>query len=183
MVICEDNGYNAPQIYQGMYNLISRKVEEIFPLLKENDIEFWGYNPLAGGLLTGKYKTNEIKEKETNTNVKETNTNTNTKETKNNIIMNSRFKNNLIYQNIFWKEEILTHLFDFFEDGNCIEKSYSWLQNCALLKENDKIIIGASSNQQLESNLEIIKKNQNQYKDSKTFIYEPIKEFSPNYYY
>jgi aryl-alcohol dehydrogenase-like predicted oxidoreductase len=35
-----------------MYNLLARNVEEIFPLLKDNNIEFWAYNPLAGGLLT-----------------------------------------------------------------------------------------------------------------------------------
>jgi len=54
--ICDKNAFNSPLYYQGMYNLISRKVEEIFPLLDDYGIEFWGYNPLAGGLLTGKYK-------------------------------------------------------------------------------------------------------------------------------
>jgi aflatoxin B1 aldehyde reductase len=54
--IIEDKQFMQLKYYQGMYNLISRKVEEIFPLLNEYNIDFWAYNPLAGGLLTGKYK-------------------------------------------------------------------------------------------------------------------------------
>jgi len=53
--ICETEKFNAPVIYQGMYNLVARKVEDIFPLIREHGIDFWAYNPLAGGLLTGKY--------------------------------------------------------------------------------------------------------------------------------
>ena len=56
MNICEKNGLNVPRYYQGMYNMICRKVEEIFPLLDDYNIDFWAYNPLAGGLLSGKYK-------------------------------------------------------------------------------------------------------------------------------
>lgn len=45
-----------PEVYQGMYNPITRVVEtDLFPALKELNIAFYAYNPLAGGLLTGKY--------------------------------------------------------------------------------------------------------------------------------
>ena len=44
-----------PKYYQGMYNILCRKVEEVFPVLKENNISFWSYNPLVGYLLKGKY--------------------------------------------------------------------------------------------------------------------------------
>ena len=97
LTICENRGFNSPDVYQGMYNLVSRKIEEIFPLLDDYSIEFWAYNPLAGGLLTGKYNTQ---------------TNMYNKSTESE---NSRFKNNKIYQNIFWKEPILNHLEDFFK--------------------------------------------------------------------
>jgi len=123
--LCENHGFNSPDVYQGMYNLVSRKIEEIFPLLNDYYIEFWAYNPLAGGLLTGKYNT----------------------ETK---MYNSsnRFKDNKIYQNIFWKEPILTHLDDFFKSGKCTEKSFHWLEHYSKMRKNDKIIIGASSLEQ-----------------------------------
>jgi aflatoxin B1 aldehyde reductase len=78
--LCEKEALVSPKYYQGMYNLISRKIEEIFPVLDDYGIEFWAYNPLAGGLLTGKYS---------------------------NEMTSSRFKDNRIYQNIFWKHEIV----------------------------------------------------------------------------
>ena len=38
-----------------MLNPLCRKVNEVRPFLYVNDINFYAYNPLAGGLLTGKY--------------------------------------------------------------------------------------------------------------------------------
>ena len=164
--ICENNLFNEPTYYQGMYNLISRKVEDIFPLLKDNNIEFWGYNPLAGGLLTGKYLNNNLEN-------------------------NSRFKDNKIYQNIFWKEEILNNINNFYKNDlykkNAIELSYSWLQNFSNLKYNDKIIIGVSDINQLENNINILKKNKIFYKSSiisdLNNLYNGLEEVSPNYFY
>ena len=161
--LCENRGFNSPDVYQGMYNLVSRKIEEIFPLLNDYYIEFWAYNPLAGGLLTGKYN-NETK------------------------MYNSsnRFKDNKIYQNIFWKEPILTHLGDFFKSGKCTEKSFHWLEHYSKMRKNDKIIIGASSLEQLERNLEIIKTYENYSEDEISYLtnlYEPIAEYSPSYFY
>jgi len=155
--ICDKNAFNSPLYYQGMYNLISRKVEEIFPLLDDYGIEFWGYNPLAGGLLTGKYK---------------------------NLETESRFKNNKIYQNIFWKDEILNS--DFFELENCTEYAYKWLQQYSKLANTDKIIIGASTHEQLACNLKIFDKDV-EYDETVikylNKIYFKIEMVSPNYYY
>ncbi|XP_066462457.1 aflatoxin B1 aldehyde reductase member 3 isoform X2 [Eleutherodactylus coqui] len=42
---------------EGMYNATTRQVEtELLPCLRQLGIRFYAYNPLAGGLLTGKYK-------------------------------------------------------------------------------------------------------------------------------
>lgn len=171
--ICERKGYKLPDVYQGMYNVISRKVEEIFPLLTEYSIEFWAYNPLAGGLLTGKYKDSNIQD--------------NNKLEKNSLLLgNSRFEGNKIYQNIFWKEPILTHLDTFFQKGNCTENSFSWLRTLSKLRQNDKIIIGASSLNQLEKNMDFIVKKK-EISDETTYflnnLYDPIRNFSPNYFY
>ncbi len=55
--ICRRNGWMQPTVYQGMYNAMTRDVEtELFPCLRHYDISFYAYNPLAGGLLTGKYQ-------------------------------------------------------------------------------------------------------------------------------
>jgi aflatoxin B1 aldehyde reductase len=159
--ICDDHKFNHPIYYQGMYNLLSRNVEEIFPLLNDHSIEFWGYNPLAGGLLTGKYKTGLLEN-------------------------DSRFKDNKIYQNIFWKSEILEGCKDFFNIGNCTEYSLQWLKKYSKLRMEDKIILGVSTEEQLENNLNIINKNiiyngeRIKYLNN---IYKGIKDYSPNYYY
>jgi len=162
--ICDKNMLSTPKYYQGMYNLISRKVEEIFPLLEEYNIQFWGYNPLAGGLLTGKYN-NYLS---------------------NNLSEDSRFKNNKIYQNIFWKDEIINNLEDFFKLTNPTEKSIQWLLKYSKLKKNDKIIIGTSTFEQLNSNINIINKNivyNNSMINYLNNIYNKIENISPNYYY
>ncbi|KAJ8400745.1 hypothetical protein AAFF_G00395140 [Aldrovandia affinis] len=54
--ICKHNGWVVPTVYQGMYNATTRQVEtELLPCLRNYGIRFFAYNPLAGGLLTGKY--------------------------------------------------------------------------------------------------------------------------------
>jgi aflatoxin B1 aldehyde reductase len=163
--LCDNNLLNEPSYYQGMYNLISRKIEDLFPLLGDHNIEFWGYNPLAGGLLTGKYQNN-------------------------NLDNDSRFKNNKIYQNIFWKEEILEKINNFYKaelnKSKAIEYSYVWLNKYSKMRINDKIIIGVSDIKQLENNLSIFKNNtdyDNNIINDLNNLYNGIEDISPNYYY
>lgn len=54
--VCRANGWPVPVVYQGMYNALTRDVErELFPCLSNFDMDFYVYNPLAGGLLSGKH--------------------------------------------------------------------------------------------------------------------------------
>ena len=49
-------GVLAPRVMQPMYNLVKRQAEvELFPLAQDAGIGVVVYNPLAPGLLTGKY--------------------------------------------------------------------------------------------------------------------------------
>jgi aryl-alcohol dehydrogenase-like predicted oxidoreductase len=49
---------------QPRYNLLFREVErELFPLVQEQDLAVIPFNPLAGGLLSGKYKYSDTPEK------------------------------------------------------------------------------------------------------------------------
>ncbi|MGZ7371091.1 aldo/keto reductase, partial [Streptococcus pyogenes] len=44
-----------------MYNAIQRNIEtELIPVCRRFGIDIVVYNPIAGGLLSGKYKTNEV---------------------------------------------------------------------------------------------------------------------------
>ncbi|NKB63693.1 MAG: aldo/keto reductase [Gammaproteobacteria bacterium] len=55
--ICQRKNWMQPTIYEGLYNGLNRDVEsELLPCLHNYGIAFYAYNPLAGGLLTGKYR-------------------------------------------------------------------------------------------------------------------------------
>ncbi|CAM9937652.1 unnamed protein product, partial [Chrysoparadoxa australica] len=54
--LCRENGFVKPSCYQGMYNMVTRAVEaELLPALRAVGMRFNAYNPLAGGILTGRY--------------------------------------------------------------------------------------------------------------------------------
>jgi len=131
--LCEEKGYKKPTVYQGMYNIICRKVEELFPFLETHDMSFWAYNPLCGGLMTGK-----------------------TKQT-------GRFANP-IYQNIFWKEDIVNNCRELHEfalskgiKGGGLELALIWLRDYSLLRNGkDAILLGASTVSQFQQNWDIL---------------------------
>ncbi len=55
--LCEKHGWKPPLISQPMYNLVARGIEqEYLPFTREFGVASFVYNPLAGGLLTGKQK-------------------------------------------------------------------------------------------------------------------------------
>jgi aflatoxin B1 aldehyde reductase len=53
---CDQIGCPRPTVYQGMYNALCRNVEpELFPAIRSLGMRFYAFNPLAGGMLTGKH--------------------------------------------------------------------------------------------------------------------------------
>lgn len=55
--VADRRGWARPVIYQGMYNALTRDVErELFPCIRSLGLSFAVYNPLAGGLLTNRYR-------------------------------------------------------------------------------------------------------------------------------
>ena len=54
--ICDKHGWVKPTIYQGIYNPLTRKAEiELNACLDHYGMRFYAFNPMAGGLLTGRY--------------------------------------------------------------------------------------------------------------------------------
>ncbi|KAK5170181.1 uncharacterized protein LTR77_004766 [Saxophila tyrrhenica] len=54
---CKYNNWVRPTIYQGMYNAITRSLEqELIPVCRRYGIDVVIYNPIAGGIFSGKYK-------------------------------------------------------------------------------------------------------------------------------
>jgi aryl-alcohol dehydrogenase-like predicted oxidoreductase len=59
--LCEKNGWQKPMIMQPMYSLVARGIEQEFlPMAKRLGLSTVVYNPLAGGLLSGKHDPNKI---------------------------------------------------------------------------------------------------------------------------
>ena len=137
--ICKQNNYILPSVYQGNYNPITRRNEqELFPLLRKLEIQFYAYSPLAGGFLV---KTpDQIK----------------------NAAANSRFDtSNFIgqyYTNLYCKDVFFSALQTFQDHCKKLnikpsEACYSWLLYHSQLKEGDAIILGASNLEQILENL------------------------------
>ena len=78
--LAKERGWAAPYISQPMYNLLARGIEqEYLAMCKQFGVSTIVYNPLAGGLLTGKHR----------------------QET---ITPGTRFDNNKLYQDRYWHD-------------------------------------------------------------------------------
>ncbi|KAI9772997.1 MAG: hypothetical protein M1839_002267 [Geoglossum umbratile] len=61
VITCKERGWVRPTIYQAMYNAITRLIEpELVVACRRYGIDIVVYNPLAGGFLSGKYKTIDV---------------------------------------------------------------------------------------------------------------------------
>lgn len=55
--ICEDRGLVKPSVYQGQYNPIARACEkELLPVLRRHGMAFYAYSPAGAGFFAGNHK-------------------------------------------------------------------------------------------------------------------------------
>lgn len=129
--LSRENSSTPAYISQPMYNLLARGIEQEFlPMAKTFGVSILAYNPLAGGLLTGKHTVSLIPE-------------------------GGRFDKNRMYQDRYWNAQTfhaVGRLKALAERASrsLIGLSFSWLLHhtaCAV------VIIGASSMEQLNQNL------------------------------
>ncbi|KAL2869305.1 aldo/keto reductase family protein [Aspergillus lucknowensis] len=147
VTICNERGWVRPTIYQAMYNAITRSIEtELIPVCKRYGIDIVIYNPLAGGIFSGKYKTKEIPAE-------------------------GRFSDNANNGSLYRKRYFRDATFDALAIIEPVVQRYGltlpetalrWVHHHSALniKDNgrDGIIIGVSSFSQLESNLRDVQK-------------------------
>jgi len=137
---CEANGWIKPSCYQGMYNAITRDVEkELFLCLAEYNIAFYAYNPLAGGLLTGKYRDTES------------------------LPDSGRFSYHKGYPERYWKDvnhQAVNQITKACEKSGIpvVNAALGWMMHHSALasgpqQEDNAVILGASSREQLTQNL------------------------------
>lgn len=139
--ICDKNGWIKPTVFEGIYNPLTRKAEvELDDCLNYFGLRFYAYNPLCGGLLTGRYGKYE--------------------ETPN----KGRFNYRPNYKGRYWKKsyfEAVNLIKEVSESHGItpIEATYRWLSHHSMLNGNrgDSIIIGASKLNHLIQNMEAIK--------------------------
>ena len=129
--LARDHGWHAPYVSQPMYNLLARGIEqEYLPMCRQFGISTVVYNPLAGGLLTGKHK-QEV------------------------FTAGTRFDNNKLYQDRYWHTQDF-HAVERLRAIAClagrslVSLSLNWLQHHTA---SDVIILGASSLAQLNDDL------------------------------
>jgi len=139
--LCDRHGWVKPTVYEGMYNPLTRKAEtELNACLDRFGLRYYAYNPLAGGLLTGRYGRYE------------------------DAPADGRFTHRPGYQNRYWKKSY----FDAVEivKAACaqhgitaVEASYRWLAHHSMLREDrgDAVIIGASKLSHLMQNMAAMK--------------------------
>jgi len=143
----------VPTVYQGMYNAIARGVEEeLFPCLRRLNMRFYAYNPLAGGVLSGKYlAATENKEEGKSLDVNEGRFNKNTVWGK-------------IYQDRFMKNEQIAAIDTLRAPCETAgitmaQASLRWILHHSQLKGEcgDRLIIGASKIGHFTANMAALK--------------------------
>jgi aflatoxin B1 aldehyde reductase len=137
--LCRQHGLTPPTVYQGLYNPLHRAVEaELLPILRQNNCSFVAYNPLAAGLLAGKYTTPTSND--------------------DTAVPKGRFRNNPNYLPRFYTSsnfaavELIRRACE--NVGvSMVEATYRWMLRHSALGATDGVLLGASSVSQLEQNL------------------------------
>lgn len=139
--ICDKNGWVKPSVFEGIFNPLTRKAEiELNACLNQFGMRFYAYNPMAGGLLTGRYGKFE------------------------DAPTDGRFTHRPNYQNRYWKKsffdavELLKKVSEKY-GITTIEATYRWLAYHSMLnaERGDAIIIGASKLNHLVQNMNAVK--------------------------
>lgn len=138
---CDKYGWVKPTVFQGVYNPLTRKAEiELNACLNHYGMRFYAYNPMAGGLLTGRY--GQFEEEPTD----------------------GRFTHRPNYQGRYWKKNFFEAV-DVIKsaseryDITTIEATYRWLAYHSMLngERGDAILIGASKLEHMKQNISSIK--------------------------
>ncbi len=135
--ICDKHGWVKPTVYEGIYNPITRKAEiELNAACDYFGLRFYAYNPMAGGLLTGRYKSFEVAPGA------------------------GRFTNRPNYQGRYWKKSCFdaVNIIESASENHgitCVEAVYRWLAYHSMLNggRGDAILIGASRREHLMQNI------------------------------
>ena len=138
--ICDKHGWVKPTVFEGVYNPLTRRAEvELNACLNNYGLRFYAYNPMCGGLLTGRYGRYEE------------------------APADGRFTHRPNYQNRYWKKSYFNAV-DVIRKAaekygiTTIEATYRWLTYHSMLNSDrgDAILIGASKLDHLKQNMDTV---------------------------
>ena len=134
--LCTKHNYVRPSVYQGGYNAIARAGEtELFPVLRKYSMAFYAYSPLAGGYFSR--STAELRTPPAGSRMDQMK------------VFGSMYVNDLSLQ----LHDELTAACE--KEGLTLKvATIRWLMHHSALREQDGVILGASSLEQMEENLE-----------------------------
>lgn len=139
--ICDKHGWVKPTVFEGVYNPLTRRAEvELNTCLNNFGMRFYAYNPMCGGLLTGRYGKFE------------------------DIPADGRFTHRPNYRGRYWKKSFFDAV-DVIKTAavkhgiTSVEATYRWLAYHSMLSgdRGDAILIGASKISHLQQNIETVK--------------------------
>jgi 1-deoxyxylulose-5-phosphate synthase len=132
--LAERNGWPAVRLVQPMYNLLSRGIEqELLPMCRAFGLATIAYNPLAGGLLTGKHRIAAP-------------------------LPGTRFDGNRVYRDRYWHEANFAAIARLGEVAAAAGTSLVGLALRWALHHTpvDCLVLGASRLEQLQENLDVV---------------------------
>ena len=139
--ICDKNGWVKPTVYEGIYNSLTKRADaELNDCLNYYGLRFYAYNPMCGGLLTGRYGNFT------------------------DVPTDGRFTHRPNYQGRYWKQSFFDGL-KIIQKAcenygiSTIEATYRWMAYHSMLDgdRGDAILIGASKVEHLKQNMDSIK--------------------------
>ena len=145
--IANERQWIKPTVYQAMYNALTRAIEdELVPCCRKYGISIVAYNPLAGGILSGKYKSTEVPKEgrfsETDPNVGR--------------MYRERYLNDANVEALRQLEPVAKE-----HSLTLLEIALRWTVHHSVLDiagSHDGVVIGVSSIDQLKTNLDALEK-------------------------
>ncbi|KAL6411071.1 Aflatoxin B1 aldehyde reductase member 3 [Ilyonectria robusta] len=130
--ICDEKGFVKPSVFQGHYNPVVRDGEkDLFPILRQHGIAFYAYSPAAGGFFAGNHR---------------------------NVKAGGRFDPSLYIKPsiLAAADKALAVTANHGINGHAAALRWTAYHSVLSKTYDDAIIVGASSVQQLESNMDMI---------------------------
>ncbi|KAF4550373.1 Aldo-keto reductase-like protein 12 [Elsinoe fawcettii] len=144
--IANERGWVKPTVYQAMYNCLTRAIdEELVPCCRKFGLHIVVYNPLAGGVLSGRYQSKAV-------------TDDGGRYSQADPIVGAMYRERYFKDENFEALKIISPVADKF-DLTLIEVAFRWLVHHSQLEVkdgNDGVVLGISSFSQLQVNLDAL---------------------------